>query len=219
MRKGFRSSRGAMRGTSGGAPSCLSGGFASVAISFGPFVCSIYPRISKFTWPVFPIIPLELRLSVCRELSRAGDMSIAASQGTEMQQLAIFAQRNGKRFINMHAAYGIAYQTVGTRRSLWCCGTGSVLLLLGGGVFQHPAENAAKKPRAPRDHQQPKQKPGDASKKCHRNKTPQRGIPLYPNKVSLCKGKRGSQTKRRNFKGLRRHSGNQVLALAIWRSK
>src|SRR5436309_11745115 len=43
MRKGFRSSRGAMRGTMGGAPICLVGvvGFATVAIGVGPFVYSI----------------------------------------------------------------------------------------------------------------------------------------------------------------------------------
>src|SRR6266481_3920101 len=46
MRKGFRSSRGAMRGTIGGAPICLVGvvGFATVAIGVGPFVYSICPR-------------------------------------------------------------------------------------------------------------------------------------------------------------------------------
>src|ERR1700687_1105109 len=43
MRKGFRSSRGAMRGTMGGVPICLVGavGFATVAIGVGPFVYSI----------------------------------------------------------------------------------------------------------------------------------------------------------------------------------
>src|SRR5271155_4463195 len=40
MRNGFKSSRGAMRGTIGGAPICLSGpvGFTTVAIGFGPFL-------------------------------------------------------------------------------------------------------------------------------------------------------------------------------------
>src|SRR3984957_19807090 len=42
MRKGFSSSRGAIRGTIGGAPvgRVGTGGFATVAISFGPFLCS-----------------------------------------------------------------------------------------------------------------------------------------------------------------------------------
>src|ERR1700757_3289512 len=41
MRKGFNSSRGAIRGTIGGAPvgRVGTGGFATVAISFGPFLC------------------------------------------------------------------------------------------------------------------------------------------------------------------------------------
>src|SRR6266849_6460233 len=57
MRKGFRSSRGAMRGTMGGAPICLVGavGFATVAIGVGPFVYSIDLRNSVFTWPKFKI--------------------------------------------------------------------------------------------------------------------------------------------------------------------
>jgi hypothetical protein len=40
MRNGFKSSRGAMRGTIGGAPICLSGpvGFTTVAICVGPFL-------------------------------------------------------------------------------------------------------------------------------------------------------------------------------------
>jgi hypothetical protein len=40
MRNGFKSSRGAMRGTIGGAPICRNGdvGFATVAIGFGPFL-------------------------------------------------------------------------------------------------------------------------------------------------------------------------------------
>src|SRR5882762_9245502 len=52
MRKGFRSSRGAMRGTMGGAPICLVGavGFATVAIGVGPFLYSICLRNSVFTW-------------------------------------------------------------------------------------------------------------------------------------------------------------------------
>jgi hypothetical protein len=42
MRKGFNSSRGAIRGTIDGAPvgRVGTGGFATVAISFGPFLCS-----------------------------------------------------------------------------------------------------------------------------------------------------------------------------------
>src|SRR5213082_1666474 len=55
MRNGFRSSRGAMRGTMGGAPICLVGavGFATVAIGVGPFVYSICLRNASFTWPKF----------------------------------------------------------------------------------------------------------------------------------------------------------------------
>src|ERR1700741_3763847 len=45
MRKGFNSSRGAIRGTIGGAGTVRpgTGGFATVAISFGPFRCVDFP--------------------------------------------------------------------------------------------------------------------------------------------------------------------------------
>src|SRR3979490_2807935 len=57
MRKGFRSSRGAIRGTMGGAPICLVGavGFATVAIGVGPFIYAICLRNSVLTWPKFKI--------------------------------------------------------------------------------------------------------------------------------------------------------------------
>src|SRR6202030_87806 len=49
MRKGFKSSRGAMRGTMGGAPICLVGavGFATVAIGSGPFLKSV--RLEQYS--------------------------------------------------------------------------------------------------------------------------------------------------------------------------
>src|SRR5271163_4725323 len=59
MRNGFKSSRGAMRGTIGGAPICLSGpvGFTTVAIGFGPFLYassldfSFYHKLKAFNHP------------------------------------------------------------------------------------------------------------------------------------------------------------------------
>src|SRR5262249_46387829 len=155
----LRSSRGAMRGTSGGAPNCLSGGFATVAISVGPFVCSVYPRISKCTWPNLRIS--SNGLSVCCKLPGARNIGIAARHRTEMHELVALAQWNRKRFIHMHAAHGVAHESPRTPRLRRCGGSSSVLLRHRTGVFQQRTENPAKKPHAPRNHEQPKQKPPD----------------------------------------------------------
>src|SRR2546429_4078941 len=60
MRKGFRSSRGAMRGTIGGTLIFVGVvGFATVAIGVGPFVLSY--SLVRPTWPrlgILPSIPL-----------------------------------------------------------------------------------------------------------------------------------------------------------------
>src|ERR1700736_4994546 len=49
MRNGFKSSRGAIRGTMGGVPICLVGavGFATVAIGSGPFLNSL--RLEQYS--------------------------------------------------------------------------------------------------------------------------------------------------------------------------
>src|SRR2546429_7224845 len=65
MRKGFRSSRGAMRGTIGGTLIFVGVvGFATVAIGVGPFVLSY--SLVRPTWPrlgILPSIPLGDRKS------------------------------------------------------------------------------------------------------------------------------------------------------------
>src|SRR5260370_10714992 len=144
MRKGFRSSRGAMRGTMGGAAICLVGavGFATVAIGFGPFVYAICLRNSVFTWPEFKNRSMKISLSICRKLPNLDGVSIAAGRGTEVQKLAPFPQRNGTRFVNVHAAHGIAHEPA--RRS---GGLRQVRDIHGArssrcGVAEHPADKA-----------------------------------------------------------------------------
>src|SRR5215469_2619348 len=116
---------------------------------------------------------IETRLSMRSKLPRAGNVGSTASQGTEMHDLVSFAQRNRKRFIHMHATNGIAHQPPRTARGLrWRRGSGSILLRGGPSGLRQRAENTAKKPHAPGNHEQPKQKPSDASKKCHGSQNP-----------------------------------------------
>src|SRR5580765_5010265 len=98
MRNGFRSSRGAMRGTIGGVPICLVGvvGFATVAIGIGPFVCSIYSITSAFTWPNSNLVRPALRLAVCGEFLGAFGIRVAAGGGAEVQKLPLVPKRNGE---------------------------------------------------------------------------------------------------------------------------
>src|SRR5438552_16698540 len=118
MRNGFRSSRGAMRGTMGGAPSCLVGavGFATVGIGVGAFVYSICLRNASFTWPKFG--SSKFRLSVRGKLPRINGIRIAAGSRTKVYEFVSVAERNGARFIHVHSTYGIAYQSARTR---WDC--------------------------------------------------------------------------------------------------
>src|ERR1700737_1319237 len=118
MRKGFRSSRGAMRGTTGGVPICLVGavGFATVAIGVGPFVYSICRRNSVSTWPEFKTRLREFYLSVCRKLPGVDGVRSAAGRGAEVEKLAPFPIRNGKRLVHVHAAHRIAHQSASRSR-------------------------------------------------------------------------------------------------------
>src|SRR5437667_10131799 len=131
MRNGFRSSRGAMRGTMGGAPICLVGavGFATVAIGVGPFVYSICLRNASFTWPKFG--SSKFRLSVRGKLPRINGIRIAAGSRTKVYEFVSVAERNGTRFLHVHSTYGIAYQSASTR---WHSATGISLRLSTGRV-------------------------------------------------------------------------------------
>src|SRR6476660_6029783 len=112
MRNGFKSSRGAMRGTMGGAPICLVGvvGFATVAIGIGPFVCSIYSPTSAFTWPISNRLRPALLLAVCSELPTAFSIRIAARRGTEMEKLTGVPKWNRESFIHVHPANRVTHQ-------------------------------------------------------------------------------------------------------------
>src|SRR5439155_22252430 len=110
MRKGFRSSRGAMRGTMGGAPICLVGvvGFATVAIGVGPFVYSICLINVVFTWPKFR--SSKFWLSVRRKLPRINGIGVAASGGGKVDELASVSDRNGTRLVDVHSTYSFAHR-------------------------------------------------------------------------------------------------------------
>src|SRR5882757_621202 len=90
MRKGFRSSRGAMRGTRGGVPICLVGavGFATVAIGVGPFVYSICLNKSVSLGPSSKTVLKKPALSVRRRLSDVDGVSVAAGRGAEVEKFA-----------------------------------------------------------------------------------------------------------------------------------
>src|SRR5690349_20937041 len=161
IRKGFRSSRGAMRGTIGGAP-ILPGivGFATVAIGVGPFVSLIYalvriPCLRFLTGPSFDLDPsfeqtTESLLAVCGNLFGTNHIRIAAGDRAEVQKLLAVAHGNGERLVYMHAANRIAYQPSRQIRSLRVTGTIRAVLLYSG-ALQKRTENAAKQPSAPRD--------------------------------------------------------------------
>src|SRR5260370_18276661 len=136
MRKGFRSSRGAMRGTMGGVPICLVGGvgFATVAIGVGRLVYSMCPRNNLFTWPKFR--SSKFQLSVRRKLPRINGIRIAASRGAKVDELPSIPERNGTRFVHVHPAYRIAHQSA-CRGWNSVCGVGG--LRTSGRLIPEPA--------------------------------------------------------------------------------
>src|SRR5438445_6917949 len=142
MRNGFRSSRGAMRGTIGGVPICLVGavGFATVAIGVGPFVYAIYLRSSVFTWPILQIRSKENSvLTICRKLLHIGGVRVAAGMGAKVEKLAPFPERNGERFVHVHAANRVAHQPA--RRNRGLCRRWSIRRrCLGSNVPKQPAD-------------------------------------------------------------------------------
>src|SRR5438552_17027092 len=167
MRKGFRASRGAMRGTMGGSPICLVGvvGFATVAIGVGPFFYSICLINAVFTWPKFR--SSKFWLSVRRKLPRINGIGVAASSGAKVDELASVSERNGTRFVDVHSTYRIAHQPACRRRSIdrsfGCLRARSRV------IPEHAADDAAQEPQSPGEDEQPEQKSHDASKKVHLN--------------------------------------------------
>jgi hypothetical protein len=89
-------------------------GFATVAIGSGPFLKSVL--IQKNVAHLIAGI-ISVTLCIRRQFSRRTQIGIAASGRTEMQQFAIFAQRNGEHLGKVHTAHRIAHQEArGLRR-------------------------------------------------------------------------------------------------------
>src|SRR5215831_5000416 len=102
MRKGLSSSRGAIRGTRGGAPICLIGavGFATVAIKFGPFLCASF-SITNTVLRARKL--LYFRHCISRSLRTAANLR-CTSRGTALSRNAL--SRNlpeaGARALPLH---------------------------------------------------------------------------------------------------------------------
>jgi hypothetical protein len=124
-----------------------------------------------------------------------------------MKKLAPFSEWNGKRLVHMHAANGIADQTASRSRSRNPFRRLSGLWPSGPLVLEHGADYTAQKSQAPGKYQQPEQETHCASEKVHWNQCLPSGaltdIPANRCEGSVCKAKRVSQTKRRDFKRLR----------------
>src|SRR5579862_1857865 len=90
MRKGFSSSRGAIRGTIGGAPvgRVGTGGFATVAISFGPFLCL---GLNSLACCLAALLFVQLNSGVGREFLRRVHKLVAAFLGAKENRLAAAA--------------------------------------------------------------------------------------------------------------------------------
>jgi len=152
-------------------------------------------------------------LRVCRKPLSAADIRVAARDGAKVQELAAFAYRDGQRLVHVHPADRVSHQAPRSSGRLRRSRDILPPLRHGSSILQHPAEDVAKQPNAPRYNQHPKQKPHSPSKKCHgsQNQALKQWNPPCPTQASVCKGKRGSQTKRRNFNGLRAASRCRML--------
>src|SRR5580700_8942976 len=99
MRNGFNSSRGAMRGTIGGAFTVRLGtaGFATVAIRFGPFLCleSMY-LLRTFELLRFLTLPATLRAG--GNLQSSVQIFVPAFGGAEVQDFSVLFERQGETF-------------------------------------------------------------------------------------------------------------------------
>jgi hypothetical protein len=158
----------------GGVPICLIGavGFATVAIGVGPFVYSMNFPSECFASLGPGTISVSVQTQMCSpigsKLSGAVYIRIAAGDRAKVHQLASLAQRNGKRFIHMHAANGVLYQPPRCASRLGCGSVSQVLLRGKLGLPEQPANEAAQQPHAPGEYQQPEQEPRDTSKHGHK---------------------------------------------------
>src|ERR1700751_109618 len=87
MRKGFNSSLGAIRGPIGGAPVSRvgTGGFATVAISFGPFLCL---GLKSPACCRSALLFVQLNSGVGRKLLRRIHKLVAAFLGAKVNRLS-----------------------------------------------------------------------------------------------------------------------------------
>src|ERR1700722_2879288 len=121
MRNGFRSSRGAMRGIIGG-----TAGLATVAISFRSFPVRDVTRTRSSVFFLSHELGPTTTAKSFSDLSRGGDLFcvrvfvlagigkqifVATGDGTEVQQLSAFAQRNGQHFGHMRSTDRVANQS------------------------------------------------------------------------------------------------------------
>ncbi len=153
MRKGFNSSRGAIRGTIGGAPvgRVGTGGFATVAISFGPFLCLCLksPACCRAA-----LLFVQESSGIGRELPRLNHKFVAAFFGAKEDRLSTAVFRDRQSFRQMHPADRIPHQFPGHRITRHI----NRLLPAGGGTA-HAVHDSPQQGNAPRNDQDPKKKP------------------------------------------------------------
>jgi hypothetical protein len=105
-------------------------------------------------------------LAACCKLFGTNNIRIATANGAEVQQLLAVAHGNRECLIDVHATNRIAHKPSREIRSLRIAGPIRALWRRRS-VLQQRAENSAKQPSAPRDNEEPKQKPDNARKESH----------------------------------------------------
>jgi hypothetical protein len=201
-------------------------GFASVAISFGPFLYASFVELSGLTailsilllGPVFPA-PLNCsKLSSVRsEPPHASGVLVAAFRRTKVHHAAVLMQRNRQILCHMHAANRVAYQPPLRRAVLRPAGHSPALLRVCRSAAQHPRDRAPQQRYRPGQNQHPKQKPKHSSNESHFRVLRWAAWlfqsftkPLCRPEASVCKGKRASQTKTCDFNTLRGERGHYL---------
>src|SRR6202795_4943469 len=108
MRKGFSSSRGAIRGTIGGAPvgRVGTGGFATVAISFGPFLCSC---LNSPACCLAALLYVQRNSGIGRELPGLIHKFVTAFLRATENRLSAAAFHNRQSFGQVHPAHRVPY--------------------------------------------------------------------------------------------------------------
>src|SRR5271166_4316702 len=185
MRNGFKSSRGAIRGTMGGAPSGRIGvvGFATVAMVFKSFLPL---RVSSFSLTALESYPAFHHLAENKTLFSTYSVStlpvrrppqtprrilIPALRRAKMHQLPAIAIRNRQRLRQVHPAHRIAHQLPRRNSRPWRCIARRIRLfrptLRLHRPPQRPARNPPDQPHGPRNHHYPKHKPHQSSQPFH----------------------------------------------------